>query len=723
MLEVVLIGGGHAHVEVLRSLAMRPCEGLRLTVVARDTVTPYSGMLPGYIAGLYSHAEAHIDLRPLCARAGARLIHAPATGLDPEAGMVLFADRPPLRFDRASLDIGSTPIVTGIEGAAEHGLGVKPVDRFLERWEALEAEVAQSDAPFRLAVVGGDAGGVEVCLGLLKRLAKARRANECDAETLSAALISDGATLLPRHNNGVRRRMDRAMADAGVTVFRSRRATALTGDAVRCDDGTVVEADLAVLVTGAAAAPWLRDTGLALDENGFVRVDSCLRSVSHPQIMAAGDIAAFEPQPLVKNGVYAVRQGPRMAENMRRLAAGEEPASFRPQSRTMALISTGERHAIGSWGPLAFEGDWVWRWKDRIDRTWMAKYQELPSMADDGETPMRCGGCGAKVPAAVLERALGQLTIAARPEVTVGLDAPDDAAVIIPPAGRSVVQTVDQFPAFVDDPFVFGKIAAVHALSDLHAMGADPMAALALAGLLPGTAEAMENELVQMLTGALAVLDAEGCVLAGGHTSEAERASLGFAVTGFADPDGLVHKAGLQPGDRLVLTKPLGTGTLFAADMRGEAQSAWIEAALRAMQRSNGPASRVLIDHGVRAMTDVTGFGLAGHLGEMLRASRVSAAIVPDALPVLAGARELLARGVASTLHPGNTAKAMGLFGGSDPEAIVFDPQTAGGLLAGIPADRADDALAALHEAGDRKAAIIGTVTADDGHSITLTGP
>jgi selenide, water dikinase len=710
-LDVVLIGGGHAHVEVLRSLAMNPVEELRLTVVARDTVTPYSGMLPGYLAGIYSHAEAHIDLRPICARSGARLIHANATGLDTEQRKVLFEDRPPLHFDLASLDIGSTPAASGIKGAGEHAIPVKPVDGFLDRWRAVEDALQGREEAFHLTVVGGGAGGLEVCLGLRHRLLT----QFGDDLALDVTLISDGATLLPRHGAGVRRRMEKALADAGVSVHKSKRVDAINADQVQCSDGTVVASDDTVLVTGAAPASWLGSTGLALDGDGFVAVDAMLRSTSHPFVWAAGDIAGYTPRPLIKNGVYAVRQGPLLASNLRRLARGEALETFKPQHRTMAMITTGERHAVASWGGISFQGDWVWRWKDRIDRRWMEKYQHLPVMADMTETPMRCGGCGAKVPAQVLRRALARLEVPTRPEVMVGLDAPDDAAVVEPPEGTVAVQTVDQFPAFLDDPYVFGRIAAVHALSDIHAMGAEPVAAMALAGLLPGTPEAMEDDLVQMLSGVVAVLREENCALVGGHTTEGERAALGLSVTGFAKPERLIRKGGLKVGDVLILTKPLGTGTLFAADMRGQAESAWVEEALVCMQRSNGPAARVLAGHGVTAMTDVTGFGLAGHLMEMLDASGVGAMIDATSLPAYAGARDLLARGVVSTLHPGNVAMLEGLLETATCDPLLFDPQTAGGLLAGVPETRVADCLEALHQAGDFRACVVGSVMGESG--------
>ena len=706
-MDIVLIGGGHAHVEVLRRALMTPVSGARLTLVTRDVATPYSGMIPGYLAGHYTRAEAHIDLVPLAAQAGARLIHAAAAGLDPEARLVHFENRPSLRFDIASLDIGSRPASDGIAGAGVHGLPVKPVDRFLERWKGVETAARSATGPYRVTMVGGGAAGVEVTLGLHRRLADHMIEAGCDPASLVFTVVTADSTLLADHAAATGRRLARALAGAGIGIRPNAPVVALEDGRVRLADGSLLESDVTILATGAAAPDWIGRTGLAVDDNGFVAVDGSLRSTSHPCVFAAGDIAGFTPGPLPKNGVHAVRQGPVLDGTLRRLAEGREPVPYRPQRRTLALVSTGGGHAVASRGRVTVSGRWVWRWKDRIDRRWMRRYQDLPVMEET--LPMRCGGCGAKVPSRVLERALARLDVPAMPGVLVGLDAADDAAVLAPVPGRVVVQTVDQFPAFVDDPWLFGRIAAVHALSDIHAMAAEPHAAMALVGLVPGEADSMEDDLVHMLEGVLSILRDEGCALVGGHTGESDRAALGLAVTGHAEESALIRLSGLEPGDVLLLTRPLGTGTLLAANMRGEAEGAWIGTILDAMQRSNGPAARLLAGAGARSMTDVTGFGLAGHLWDMARASGV--AIEIGRVPAYAGAAGLLARGRASTLHPGNVAALKGVLDADVADPILFDPQTAGGLVAGLPEERAEEAMALLHEAGETGAALIGRVT------------
>jgi selenide,water dikinase len=332
---------------------------------------------------------------------------------------------------------------------------------------------------------------------------------------------------------------------------------------------------------------------------------------------------------------------------------------------------------------------------------------------------MRCGGCGAKVGATVLSRALAKVQPIERDDVLIGLHAPDDAAVMRVPPGKAMVHTVDFFRAFIDDPWIFGHIAANHALGDIFAMGAEAQSATAIATVPPGLEAKVEDSVFQMMAGAVAVLNEAGCALVGGHTGEGSELALGFAINGLIDEKlaGVLTKGGMRPGDALILTKPIGTGTLFAAHKLLKARGRWIDAALESMQLSNRAAMPCLIAHGATACTDLTGFGLLGHLVEMTRPSGVDAEIELAALPLLAGAAECVAAGVLSSLQPANLRlrraianQAAALTHPNYP--LLFDPQTAGGLLASVPAERADACLAALRAAGYQHAARIGRVLA-----------
>src|SRR6185312_4719647 len=431
--------------------------GVRLTLIARDVETPYSGMLPGYVAGHYSLAECHIDLVRLARFAGARLIHDEATGLDRGQRRVLCRGHPPIRYDLVSLDIGSTPRLDAVPGAAEHTVSVKPIDRFTERWEAL---LARAEPGMRLAVVGGGAGGVELALSARHRLDGAK-----------VTLVTRGA-LLPSHNASVRRRFARLFAEAGIRVVGGDPVVGVEAGRLILARGGAIEFDEALWVTEAAAAGWLAETGLPLDAGGFVETDETGRSPADPCVFAVGDVSSMRGHPREKAGVYAVRAGPKLAGNLRRVLAGREPKRAVLQRRGLALIGGGGASAVASRGPLVASGPALWRLKQWIDRRWMRKYTDLPEMAEDGEA-MRCGGCAAKVPADVLGRALARLGPQTGNAVAVGAGS-DDAALVTLPGAPPLLQTVDFFRALVGDPYLFGRIAANHALGDIYAMGGLP---------------------------------------------------------------------------------------------------------------------------------------------------------------------------------------------------------------------------------------------------------
>jgi len=734
--DIVLIGGGHSHVGVLRRFGMYPLPGVRLTVICRDTHTPYSGMLPGYIAGHYSYDEVHIDLSRLARFAGARLFRDEALGLDRDAGKVLCRNRPPVPYDYLSINIGSTPQMSDVSGAAEHAVPVKPINGFNQRWQLLLARVRKRPGATRIAVIGGGAGGVELALAMQYRLRNELRASGRNPEELSFHLLTSDAVILPTHNASVRRAFEGVLAERGVILHCDAEVNRVSAARLQTAGGETVDADEIVWVTRAGGAPWLRETGLALDAEGFIQVTDTLQTVTDPKVFAAGDIASMVNHPREKAGGFAVRQGPPLAENLRRAVEGRALLPYRPQSKWLALISTGDQYAVASRGAIGFRGAWVWRWKDWIDRRFMLKFNQLPAMQTGYEAApssikldreeaaqaisaiaMRCGGCGAKVGATVLSRALGGLHPVDRDDVLIGLHAPDDAAVVRVPPGKAMVHTVDFFRAFIDDPYIFGKVAANHALGDIFAMGAEAQSATAIVTVPPGLEAKVEDQLFQMMSGAIEVLNDANCALVGGHTGEGRELALGFAVNGLVDEDlaSVMRKGGMRPGEVLILTKPIGTGTLFAAHARLQARGRWIDAALASMCQSNRLGAQCLREHGASACTDLTGFGLLGHLVEMTRPSGVDAELDLSALPILEGAEETSAAGILSSLQPGNVRLRRALRnqqeGLSHPRyPLIFDPQTAGGLLASIPEERAVACLKALRALGYQHAVAIGRV-------------
>jgi selenide, water dikinase len=730
--DIVLVGAGHAHVGVLRMFGMKPIPGVRLTLITRQISTPYSGMLPGMIAGTYTADEAHIDTGPLAVFAGARLYHDEAIGVDLDAKRVLCRNRPPVPYDLLSIDIGSTPSHGDAAGVDAHAIAVKPIDGFLQRFEAARQRVLAARGRATIAVVGAGAGGVELMLALHKRLTEEVARAKLDPATLSFRLIASRAEVLPAFPKRMGEHVAATLRTRGVEIIAGQRVVACEPDGLKLAGGRCIFADEVFWTTQAMPPAWLAATGLALDERGFIRVGATLQSVSHPDVFAAGDIASVDFTPRPKSGVFAVRQGAPLAKNLRRKIVAKPLAIYRAQRDAMYLLSTADGRAIGTRNGMVFEGSWVWRWKDAIDRRFMEKFNNLPEMrsaapkvptgiADQGALKeisaiaMRCGGCGAKVGATVLSRALSAIVPAERDDVVIGLEAPDDAAIVDVGGPELSVHTVDYFRAIIDDPYLFGKIAANHALGDIYAMGGAPQSALAIATVPYGREVKVEADLAMMMIGANEVLREANCALVGGHTSEGAELALGFAINGRIACDKALRKGALMPGDALILTKPIGTGSLLAAHMRGKAKSRWTMGAVAHMTQSNRDAASILAAHGVHAATDVTGFGLIGHLVEMVRASNVDAVLALPTIPLLVGLKETLAMGIFSSLQPQNVRLRRAIVNldeaGRNPLfPALFDPQTAGGLLASVPAVSAKACVAALQFAGYADAAIIGEV-------------
>jgi pyridine nucleotide-disulfide oxidoreductase family protein len=373
--RLLLVGGGHAHVEVIRALAERPEPGLAVTLVTDRLLTPYSGMLPGHIAGFYSHADMHIDLGRLAAVSGVTVVPHAATAVSRAERRVTTRDGNTHLYDTLSLNVGVTPDLAGIVGADRYAVAVKPISTFLDRLDALLAAAAGADGPRRILVVGGGAAGFELSLALKTRLAGLDPAGRPFWIGLAV-----GSGLLETMNASVRRRARAALSRQGVTVLDDFRAVEIATDGVRSSDGRMVAADAVLISTAARAPAFLASLGLPTDAGGFVLTTRCLQSVGDPAIFAVGDCATLAEDPRPKAGVFAVRQGRALTGNLRRRVRGESLEPHVSDPDYLSILMTGERSAIaGRGGWFAVEGRWVWLWKDWIDRRFMRRFQDFRS--------------------------------------------------------------------------------------------------------------------------------------------------------------------------------------------------------------------------------------------------------------------------------------------------------------------------------------------------------
>ena len=707
-LDLVFVGGGHAHALALRKLAMNPPAGARLTLISSASHTPYSGMLPGLVAGHYSFEETHIDLQRFCAALGVRFVCAEMVGLEPQAKRILLKDRPPLGYDLLSINIGSQPDILSIPGAAQHATPVKPVSGFYQRWCQLEQQVRDNSSGVSadITLVGGGAGSVELALAMGYRLG---------ADAVKIRLVCGGG-LLQDYNKGAIRAVRRSLRQQGIDVIENTRIASVESNQLLTESGESLAYTEVVWCTAAAAPAWLLEAGLSCDGQGFLEVEDTLQVLGQDHIFAAGDVATQVNHPRPKAGVYAVRQGPVLADNLRAMVKGEALRRYRPQKRFLSLLSLGDRRAVADRGFFWASGAWVWRWKDAIDRKFMARFSDLPAAMKPptGEVPsvMHCGGCGAKLPAGMLREVLADMALAF-PAVVDSSGFNDDAAVLDQHPGKILVQSVDSLRELIDDPWVMGRVAALHALSDIHAMGARPHSCLAQITIPYASPQLQKRDLALLMHGALTEMERVDCQLIGGHSLEGPELAVGFTVNGELERERLLHKTAVKAGDRLVLTRPLGTGVLFAALMQGGADGRWIRSAVSSMLEGNAAAAEIAGQFGIRACTDITGFGLAGHLLEMLQGQSLQARLQLSSIPLLPGARELFSSGYASTLEPGNREAAAGeleneSIGSEASLQALFDPQTSGGLLLAVEPGKLSPLLKALGEAGCGRAVEIG---------------
>lgn len=367
-MRLLLAGGGHAHLAVLRSLSRAPLRGIDVTLVTPSTEQIYSGMVPGWMAGHYQQGELIVDLRRLAEAAGVHLIVDEVAGMDARRRCVALPGGAHLHYDVLSLDVGSETDLSCLAVLGDALLPVRPLSSFLARWPEVRA-AALSCTGFHLVIVGGGAAGVELAFA-------ARHALQ-GAAACSVQLVSSARGLMPGHAASVVRRVHRLLRSRDISVIEGNVAGVPGG--LQSASGEIIAADIVIAATGAKAPAWLQVSGLALDAEGFVQVGPGHASISHPEVFATGDVCSRVDVAMGRSGVHAVHAGPVLAHNLRALLEGGNPMQYRPRRHSLYLLATGPRHAVVSWGALSAQGGWAWQWKDRIDRRFIARNRVRPA--------------------------------------------------------------------------------------------------------------------------------------------------------------------------------------------------------------------------------------------------------------------------------------------------------------------------------------------------------
>ncbi|WP_413430228.1 selenide, water dikinase SelD [Synechococcus sp. Cu2B8-bc1011] len=708
--HLVLAGGGHSHALLLRKWVMNP--GSRpnrfITLISRHSTALYSGMVPGLVAGHYQREELEIDLRQLTDQAEVALIVAEIKGLDPLKHQLWLADRPPIRYDQLSLNVGC--ITNNLGPIQRDTIAIKPLEQALTAID--EADANPLTAPVR--IVGSGLAAIELSLALRHRW---------PSRTVS----------LQARTNAIHRRFQKGLALAGVSVQPASTPEGRTKPSFQGQES------LDLNCTGSCAPTWLKDSGLPVDERGRVRTEATLEVLGHSGHFAAGDCAVIDADPRPASGVWAVRAADPLSRNLKASCNNRPLRPWRSQRQAMQLVGgfsrNGKPTAWVLWGPICLGPHaLLWTWKEHIDRRFMSRLRgaKMAEVNHDAQGTMLCRGCAAKLPADDLEAALEDAGFA-----KFG-NAPEDAASIPETQstdGDSVLQSVDGFPALISDPWLNARLTALHACSDLWACGAKVRSAQAVV-TLPLAAPSLQRLLLsQTLAGLRSALEDQGAELIGGHTLETRSQSEGTLSLGVqvalnvqGSAQGPIwSKRGMQAGDQLLLSGALGMGVLFAAAMKGAVRPGDLDRALAQMNQSQHQRVELLRnlekEHPgqLHAATDITGFGLLGHLGEMLETPSINnpplrVQLEVEALPALKGAIELLEKGHTSSMAPANR-RAWSLLQ-PQPEAnlpkpitlhlgaitkgsprhkaaleLLVDPQTCGPLLIAVTPELANEIL------------------------------
>ena len=717
---IVLLGIGHTNAHIVKMWKMHPIPDAQLICVTNFPIATYSGMMPGALSEQYSPEEIEIDLVRLCASAGVRLVIAEVETVDHVQQRIRFANRPDLSYDFLSIGIGSRPSTANVTVIGDSLTAVKPMQTFLARLDDRIKSVQQRDdaRPVQIAVVGGGLGSIEIAFCLRQRFSKLSTP-DCHI-TLVGGKSGIGSALL----ESTRAKVDESLNAKGITAITGNRVSAIEESQIVLDNGDSLPADVVIWSTDASAPKLLERLDFEKDEKGFLLIRPTLQTLSSDRVFAVGDTGTLKSNPTDKAGVFAVRQGPVLWNNLQQAVKDASLTQYTPQRDYLKLINTGDGSTILQFKGRTFTGQWCWWLKDRIDQKFMAMYRKydppmmkMPSKSDT-ESAMRCLGCGGKIGGQVLSAVLAELEIPDHSAAIVGLANPDDAAVVRT-TNNQVTVTNDFFASPFDDPYLVGRIALLNSASDCFVMGAQPSGVLAMVQLPLMHSKAQIQVMRELMAGSVEEINRMGGVIVGGHSIEGPRLTIGFTVLGDQVVD-LRTKGMLKAGDKLVLTKPLGSGVMLAALMQAQLRGEFFQPLINMMLQSNQIALDLMQEAGVSGVTDVTGFGLAGHLKEMISASGVSAKLNFDDLPVLDGCQELIAAGIQSTLADDNRVLADGvLLKGSRwqqaPSAVLFDPQTSGGILMGVRESALSAVMEFLGDHGFEAASVIGEVVTSTG--------
>ena len=689
--DLVLIGGGHSHLILIMQFSKKTIQGTRITLISDEMDIPYSGMIPGFIEGTYSWRESHIDLYKLTQRLNIRFINSKVVKISSKNKEVHFHDRPAIKFDVLSINSGIQSNYNNIKGAKKYCVPVKPISRLANNFFS---EIKDTNA---IAFIGGGAGAVELALALRKRYI-------IDKPHLKITIITGKNGLLSSFPKQTKQTSKNALNDASIDIIEDTEVLEVKHNKIIMSDKKTLNIDKCILSTNAMAPNWLKDSDIKLNNEGFIVVNNAFQT-NNGFIFAAGDIVDFDNQNLKKAGVYAVRSGKPLAQSIKSYIKNKVGKNYKFSKNYLALIGLSNGYTIGTKYNFSHSSRFNNFLKKYIDQRFINKFNKLTykkhknilniinefipflkiplQKNSDAIDPMQCRGCAAKVPFAALKNTLAKNITATSDDASSVLNYPN------------LFQTIDMINAIISDPYLLGKIAANHSLSDIIAVKSNPISALMILQLPLSRPDINSRDLEQVSLGAKEIFDKHNCPINGGHTmiGKDNDPVIGFTITG--ENKSIKNKQHndykLKNNDILVLTEKIGSGIIFAGINNNIIDSHYQNDVINQMTIGNFLFSSIAQDLNILSMTDITGFGLANHLLNLIKRdnNKSGLTIFPQKIPIFSGVKEAIDRNVKSSLFESNYETAIEhITYGREKlliDEILYDPQTVGGLAFVIP--------------------------------------
>ena len=689
--DLVLIGGGHSHLSVLMKLAKRPINGNRITLITNEIDTPYSGMIPGYIEGIYSWRDSHIDLYRLCLKLNVRFIHAEVERVSAYEKEIYFKDRPKIKFDVLSINTGIQSNNREIKGAAKYCLPVKPISKltnnFLNKITNFKS----------IAFIGGGAGSVELALAIKKRFLNIN-------QDIKITIITGKRGLLSTFPQKTKLTSLKTLEKFKIDIIEYKRVLEVKPKQIILSDKSMLKIDKAILSTNSMTPKWLAKSDILLTKDNYILVNKSFQT-NYKYVFASGDVIDFNNQNLKKAGVFAVRSGKPLAINIRKFILGKKLVEYKFNKNYLALIGTSKRSAIATKYNLTFNSRFFFYLKKYIDQNFIKKFSDFrirkkftldalktdvlnifvkhKEKITDKNDIMQCKGCAAKVPLNALKQALPKDIVSTS----------EDAVSV--PGHPELYQTVDMISSIITDPFLLGKIAANHSISDMVSVNSKITSAMMILQLPLSKTEINSRDLEQVLLGANEIFKTIDCPLIGGHTmiGKDKDPIIGFSILGQKQKKIKIMKnrRKIKTKDLLILTEKIGSGLIFAGINNYLIDSYFQIDVIKQMIKGNLNFGKISNHLNILSMTDITGFGLANHLLNLIKRdnSKTGLTIYPNKIPLFQGVNECLNKDIKSSLFKSNYDIAQKDIiykrDKSKLDNILYDPQTVGGIAFIIP--------------------------------------